>query len=409
MTTARVFAVTLLAAGFAFSIGCGGGSSSSSTHTTTPPTTPANNSLTITVDAGPAGNYANGAFTSVTVCEPGTSTCQTVDGVLVDTGSSGLRILSSALTTVSLPQQKASDGNSVAECLTFLGSYTWGPVETADVEMAGEKASSVPIQVLSDTDYTAPNACTSSGFPPADTLDSLGANGILGVGLAAQDCGPSCPAGQYFECSSTTNCVSTNEALAQQVINPVALFASDNNGVIIEFPAVSGAEASVSGTMVFGIGTQSNNGLGSATIYDAPDGTLTTTFSGNAYPGSFLDTGSNGYFFLDSSLTGLADCNSSNSPGGAVPIGFYCPATTQNFTAANQGTNGTSGTISFSVASASTLFASSADTVFPTLGGPASNPPNYFDWGLPFFFGRNVYTAIENTSTPAGEGPYWAY
>lgn len=400
MRTARVSAIALVALASSLLIGCGGGSSSSSTTMQSGTTTPANNTVTITANGGPAGNYADAAFASVTVCEPGTSTCQTVDGVLVDTGSSGLRILSSALTTVSLPQQKASDGNPVAECLTFLGSYTWGPVQTADVEMAGEKASSVPIQVLSDTDYRAPNACTSSGFPSADTLDTLGANGILGVGLAAQDCGPSCPAGQYFECTSTTTCGSTDEALAQQVINPVALFASDNNGVVIELPAVSGPEVSVSGTMVFGIGTQSNNGLGSATIFDAPDGVLTTTYNGNSYPGSFLDTGSNGYFFLDSSLTGLADCN---------PMGFYCPASTQNLSAVNKGTNGTSSTIDFSVTSASTLFANSADNVFPTLGGPASNPPNYFDWGLPFFFGRNVYTAIENTSTPAGEGPYWAY
>ena len=413
MKTIRLSVVPLLAlsSSFLFLAGCGGGSSSSSSSSTsqTGSTTSANNSVTITVNAGPSGEgYANGAFANVTVCEPGTSTCQTVGGVLVDTGSSGLRILSSALTTVSLPQQKASDGNPVAECLTFLGSYTWGPVETADVEMAGEKAASVPIQVLSDTEFTAPSGCTSSGFPSADTLDSLGANGILGVGLAAQDCGPSCPAGQYFECTSATNCVGTDQLLAQQVINPVALFASDNNGVVIEFPSVSGSEASLSGTMVFGIGTQSNNGLGSATIYDAPDGTLTTTYKGNAYPGSFLDTGSNGYFFLDSSLTGLADCNSSNSPSG-FPTGFYCPASTQNFTAVNSATNGSSGTINFSVASASALFNNSSDTVFPTLGGPASNPPNYFDWGLPFFYGRNVYVAIENTSTPGGEGPYWAY
>jgi len=32
-----------------------------------------------------------------------------------------------------------------------------------------------------------------------------------------------------------------------------------------------------------------------------------------------------------------------------------------------------------------------------------------FDWGLPFFFGRNVFTAIEGQSTPAGPGPYWAF
>jgi len=32
-----------------------------------------------------------------------------------------------------------------------------------------------------------------------------------------------------------------------------------------------------------------------------------------------------------------------------------------------------------------------------------------FDWGLPFFYGRNVYAAIEQQSTPGGVGPYFAY
>src|SRR5207342_1303998 len=69
---------------------------------------PAQNVQPITVNSGPANNYVNGLFTSVTVCVPGSaSNCQTIDGVLVDTGSSGLRILSSAL-TLNLPQQTAN-------------------------------------------------------------------------------------------------------------------------------------------------------------------------------------------------------------------------------------------------------------------------------------------------------------
>ncbi|MGA7926495.1 MAG: DUF3443 family protein [Candidatus Sulfotelmatobacter sp.] len=110
----------------------------------------------ISVSGGPLGNYPDAAFASVTVCVPGTSNCQTIDDVLVDTGSWGLRILSSAL-TLALPQQNAPDGNPVAECLTFVASYTWGPVQTADLQIAGEKASSVPIQVLSNTDFPVPN------------------------------------------------------------------------------------------------------------------------------------------------------------------------------------------------------------------------------------------------------------
>jgi hypothetical protein len=383
----------------AFLIACGGGSS----HSTNVISTSGMNVAPIAVNGGPLGDYPDAAFVSVTVCEPGTSTCQTIDDVLVDTGSFGLRILSTGLTTVSLPQQKAADGNPVAECLTFLASYTWGPVQTADVQIAGEKASSVPIQVLSDTDFTAPSSCTSSGFQSADTLPNLGANGILGVGLAAQDCGSTCPANanQYYECPSS-GCQPIAQASSQQVINPVALFATDNNGVIVELPAASsGGESSMSGSLVFGIGTQSNNGLGSATVYTAPAGSFTTSYNGQSYPGSFIDSGSNGYFFLDSSLTGLTNCASNDQ-------GFYCSS--GNFTATNQGSNAASGSVKFSITSAATLFANPSNFVLGDLGGPSSNSaPFYFDWGLPFFFGRNVFVAIVGASTPGGAGPYWAY
>jgi hypothetical protein len=191
----------------------------------------------------------------------------------------------------------------------------------------------------------------------------------------------------------------TAEGLTQQVQNPVALFASDNNGVIIELPAVSAPAATLTGSLVFGIGTQSNNALGTATVY-TPDanGNFTTTYKGASYNTSFIDSGSNGYFFLDSTITGLTDCGSAES-------GFYCPSSTANISATNQGSNGASGPVNFSVANAATLF-SQKDSVFSDLGGPA---PNLFDFGLPFFFGRNVFTAFEGKSTSGGTGPYWAY
>ncbi|MGA8621356.1 MAG: DUF3443 domain-containing protein [Candidatus Sulfotelmatobacter sp.] len=379
------------------SIGCGGGSHSSTTNTIASSGT---NVAPITVNAGPAGNYVNGAFASVTVCVPGTSTCQTIDGLLVDTGSIGLRILSTAL-TIALPQEKASDGNPIAECVQFVDSYTWGPVKTADMQIASETASGLPIQVLSDTDFTVPSSsCTSSGTS-ADTLPALEANGILGVGLFPQDCGSPCPATQnmYYECPSSTGCVAIVASLTQQVQNPVVAFASDNNGVILELPAVSGAEATLSGSLVFGIGTQSNNGLGSATVYNTdPNGDFTTVYKNNTYSQSFIDSGSNGYFLPDSSIPQCAQ-NSGAS-------GFYCPTSTENLSATNQGNTVGSGTVDFSVANAVTLFSNASDSVFGDLGGPASG---YFDWGLPFFYGRNVYTAIEGTSAPGGTPPYWAY
>ena len=407
MTNFRIILVAATGLACAFSLACGGGGSSSTKTTAIVPS--GKNVAPIVVNTGPAASFVNGAFASVTVCVPGTSTCQTIDGVLVDTGSSGLRILSSALTTISLPQQKTASGNPVAECLIFLDSYTWGPVQTADVQIAGEKASSVPIQVLSDTDFPVPTACVNSGMQSADTLANLGANGILGVGAFAQDCGnaPACvttgTAGFYYQCISGS-CTETGEPLAQQVVNPVALFATDNNGVIIELPAVASSAASVSGSLVFGIGTQANNGLGSATVYgmDPNKFSFTTTYKGTSYSGSFIDSGSNGYFFLDSATSGLTSC--------ATAKGFYCPTNPLSFSTTNEGTNGASGTVNFTIANAETLFANTNDAAFSQLGGPSGSSSNLdFDWGLPFFYGRNVFTAIENTTAPGGATPYWAY
>ncbi len=78
---------------------------------------------------------------------------------------------------------------------------------------------------------------------------------------------------------------------------------SDNNGVLISLPTVpNGGSPTVNGSLIFGIGTQSNNGLGMATVYAVPDtgnnaGNFITTFDGNSYPQSFIDSGSNGFFF----------------------------------------------------------------------------------------------------------------
>jgi len=383
---------------------CGGSSHSTSTQQTI--TSTGTNVAAISVNSGVPGiGYVDGAFASVTVCVPGTSTCQTVPDVLVDTGSSGLRLLSSAL-TIALPQQQSSGGNPIAECLPFVSSYTWGQVETADVELGGEKASSAPIQVIGTT-YSVPTQCSDLG-PGAETLETLGTNGILGVGLFPQDCGTYCETVQsssvnlYYQCSSSTSCQPVGESLAQQVVNPVTLFTTDNNGVIIELPSVpDGAASSVSGSLVFGIGTESNNQLGTATVYtaDSSSGNFSTNFQSSTFTGtSFIDSGSNGYFFPSS----ITQCPSNVAPG------FYCPSSTENLSATTVGTNNASTTINFSIANAENLF-NSNNAAFSDLGGTYSSSPAGFDWGLPFFFGRNVFVAIEGQNVPSGPAPYWAY
>jgi hypothetical protein len=126
---------------------------------------------------------------------------------------------------------------------------------------------------------------------------------------------------------------------------------------------------------------------------------FTTTYQNHAYGSSFIDSGSNAIFFLDDTTSGLPMCSTAKD--------FYCPANPVTFIATNKGVNGTSKDVSFSIASAETLFnANPGFFDFTNLGGPMEDA---FDWGLPFFYGRNVYTAIEGQKTPAGMGPYWAY
>jgi hypothetical protein len=187
--------------------------------------------------------------------------------------------------------------------------------------------------------------------------------------------------------------------LEQQAQNPVWRFATDNNGVAIQLPTVpSSGAVSVNGSLVFGIGTRANNALGTASVFTLDGiGNFTTIFQNKSYPESFIDSGSNGIFFLDAATAGIATCRGSTD--------FYCPTAPLSLQATNRGQNGTSGSISFNVASADALF-NSPNYAFSNLAGPNQGA---FDWGLPFFFGRIVFTAIEQQTTPSGAGPYFAY
>jgi hypothetical protein len=78
---------------------------------------------------------------------------------------------------------------------------------------------------------------------------------------------------------------------------------------------------------------------------------------------------------------------------------------------AHVGTDGTRSSFSFTVANAESVF-NSGNNAFSNIGGPiatGSSGVASFDWGVPFFYGRNIYTAIDGAKTPAGAGPYWAY
>ncbi len=403
--SARPLAFVALAALLASLAGCGGGGGSGNSTPTPPTPTPTQNVQAVSVDNRPGG-FANLLFTSVTICAPGASSnCQTIDHIQVDTGSTGLRIIASVLSpALGLRQQTDASGNPIVECAQFVDGFSWGPVKIADVHLAGEVASSVPIQVIGDAAFTTIPANCSNVGPPENTVDTFGANGLLGVGFFLQDCGAACVQsalpGAYYVCVAAT-CQPTRATLAQQVQHPVALFASDNNGVVIMLPSIPAAgAATASGSLIFGIGTQSNNAAGGVTVIgaDPNTGLITTVFNNQTYATSYIDSGSNGLFFGNGVFPACSPPNAD----------FYCPATTQNLTATMRGNNGASANVNFSVANAELLIMNPDLFAFSNLAGTSSDTTT-FAWGLPFFYGRSVYTAIEGRSTPVGTGPYYAF
>jgi hypothetical protein len=343
--------------------------------------------------------YINQPCVSVTICAPGTSSCQTIDNILLDTGSYGLRIFKQAL-NISLAQVTTGSG-SLGECIQYAdGSSEWGPVQTASLILGKEPAVEVPVQVIDSTFETPPAACQNAEANPYDA----GFNGILGVGFFDQDCGSVCTHnannGMYYICTAS-QCSGTAVALSSQVQNPVALLPLDNNGVIVQLPGVPPNGAlSIDGSLVLGIGTRSNNVPSAVTTYGADQyGNFSTIFNGGYYQ-SFIDTGSNGLFFPAPSSDLLPGCSSSNSD-------WFCPQSTVYLSATTKGASGSpTGVLSFQIGNLNSLLDYSNNNVFANIGG---NQPGQFDWGLPFFFGRNVYIGFEGKTSTLGKGPFWAY
>src|SRR5690349_12694096 len=250
---------------------------------------PPPNVLTVTVGGSSVCTNINEACTQVTICRPGTSVCQTISDILVDTGSIGIRIFGSILSST-LPREVDPQGDPIGECVSFAdGSALWGAVQLADVVLASEPAVTVPIHVIAPTFA----GQSSSQNPCNSVVDSnpliAGFNGILGIGLFTHDCGIICQINDnnnlYFSCAATT-CGSIAAPLSAQVQNPVWLLPSDKNGVILALPNVPAMGApALSGSIILGIGTASNNSppSGISTFSTDQNGFLTTVYKGTTF------------------------------------------------------------------------------------------------------------------------------
>jgi len=365
------------------------------------------NTAVITVSSGVA-QVINIPTVNVKICAPGTSNCQVVNNVLVDTASYGLRLVSSALSSGVLNNlpQTTSGGAPVAECGKFVSSFTWGSVRTVDLSIGTEQAGSLPVQIIGDLGTTnVPSSCSNNGArTSANTARDLGANGILGIGPAPVDCGTACAtstsatSNNYYACpNGNSSCTVALVPVAQQVANPVHRFATDNNGVIVQMPNISNSgQGSATGLLTFGIGTQSNNALGASTVLTSTTtGDVSATFLGSSAM-AFFDTGSNAYFFDDSSQR---KCSTNTQ--------FYCPTSSTTYTATLTGRNGASGGVSMPVVNADAVFANASTFAFNDIAGPFG-VAGWLDLGMPHFYGKTIYFGMDKTST-GGQQPYVAF
>ncbi len=374
---------------FALLASCGGGSGSA------PSMSP--NQIPITM----ASTNINTPVVSVTVCIPGTSTCQTIGNILLDTGSVGLR-LSHTVLSIALPQ--VMDGaNYVYECMQFAASETYGPVVTADVRLGSEPLmSSLMVQVSNHT-LTSSSVCSPSAFETAF-------NGILGVGYPFSQYDME----YYYACSSPTACSKSDELSCSDtknpsdpchVSNPVFSLPVDNNGVEVTLPGVgTNGASSVTGTLTFGLGTQSDNSLAGLSVYGVSGSSacnssfyLDATFTGLAASGAcgFLDSGSNALFFGTTTFTVCSPLNN----------GWYCPSPSPTpLSLTLIGSNQIQNSFSLQVLNYDTSIAGSGKFAWNDLAGPIGSKAT-FDAGIDFFFGRTVAVGY----LTSGQSPFWAF
>jgi hypothetical protein len=163
------------------------------------PTSSTNSIPLYIADSSTTGSngYQNEPLVSVTICTPNhtsASQCQVVSNILLDTGSSGLRIFGSAIgSNVQLNQETIStpDGTkNLAECALFGTGADWGPVQTGDLIFGNQTANNIPIHIINYNFPGMPDFCAQQQ-PDQDPCDA-GYNGILGVAPFVADCGAGC-------------------------------------------------------------------------------------------------------------------------------------------------------------------------------------------------------------------------
>ena len=164
----------------------------------------------------------------------------------------------------------------------------------------------------------------------------------------------------------------------------------------IPFVNADGTGLIPAGQLIFGVGTESNNALGSATLYalDSNGNFPQVVYNGLTYTsGGSVNSALNALYLANPLTLGVQNCTDNT---------YYCPSSTTPVSLTTYGVNGTSGSATVNIANADSLFTNTDFSAFndlaqETIGGLLTDQ---FDLGLPFFFGRSLFVGIAGTTIP---------
>lgn len=380
---------------------CNNGSSSSATNAPSVP---------ISIGSGMNGYGINTMYVSITLCrdQSGTS-CQTIDNIILDTGSFGLKINKSALPESfieTLPRVTTNDDQMVYACNTFGSGYVFASEHYASLHLANDYTNNVVVQIIENapTDEI-PNSCVAKG--PFDNFENFGANGIIGVNPALTLSNSSILLYRK-DVNGIYQALSESETSSVPILNqnPLPSLQHNNNGFVIAIPpTLQNTNTNIAGKLILGVNTGGNNLITKKTnLIVASESSLSTVCNSGCFyskienPESTIpavfDSGTNSWVFISNNIP---ICSYGYCPES--PFVWNSWVFSYNF-AANE---------SYQVTGIITKDEESGgeDLSFSVMPGWGyENTNNETLYGSPFFFGKNVYIVFPSKKSSS---PIWGF
>jgi hypothetical protein len=270
---------------------------------------------------------------------------------------------------------------------------------TADVELGGLRASKVPMQVI-EPQSNEQSLCDSSAD---DDYDPNGYNGMIGISTALNDV----MQWAYYSCGASGCSNIPTPSTDVLIKNVLALLPEHNNGYLIRLPEVPAEGAkSLDGQIILGIDTSENNrpSPNLKLIQAGVDPSESESWgefyieTGGVKYSSAFDTGTYSYSFPTTAIPTCEDSPTSLCPSAPTSI----PVDILN----------SSGAVTYSV----NLSVANFDQLSSTGNSVFNNNGEIWSYsvlgrpslilGMPFFYGRTIFFALNQKHTELGTGPW---